>query len=133
MNMVKELLDLTGKQQKELHLAVGVSQPTVSDWVNKKKNPSGENLRKVAEFFGVDWKVVKGLMPIPDLTPTPDTQDDDEREVWELREAIRRDPERMVLLKLAKNGTAQDVRQAVALIDALRATNPDFYDGDDPS
>lgn len=58
---------------------------------------------------------------------------DGEREVWELREAARRDPDRRVLLKLAQNGTAQDVRQAVALIDALRATNPDFYDGDDPA
>ena len=27
----------------------------------------------------------------------------------------------------------QDVKQVAALIDALRATNPDFYDGDDPA
>lgn len=37
MNTVKELLEYTGKTQKELHLAVGVSQPTVSEWVNKKR------------------------------------------------------------------------------------------------
>ena len=27
----------------------------------------------------------------------------------------------------------RDVKQVAALIDALRATNPDFYDGDDPA
>ena len=71
--------------------------------------------------------------PIPGTEAIKNDISDDDREVWELREAARRDPDRRVLLKLAKNGTAQDVRQAVALIDALRATNPDFYDGDDPA
>lgn len=132
MNAVKELLEYTGKQQKELRIAAGVSQPTVSEWVRKKKDPSGERLTKVAEFFGVDWRVVKCLAPIPGTITSIATNDED-RELWELREAARRDPDRNVLLKLAKNGTAQDVRQAVALIDALRATNPDFYDGDDPA
>lgn len=132
MNAVKELLEYTGKQQKELRIAAGVSQPTVSDWVRKKKDPSGERLEKVAEFFGVDWRVVKCLKPLPGSIGNA-LSDDDDRELWELREAARRDPGRKVLLKLAKNGTAQDVRQAVALIDALRATNPDFYDGDDPA
>jgi len=131
MNMVKELLEYTGKAQKELHIAVGVSQPTVSEWVNKKKDPSGERLQKVAEFFGVDWKVVKGLVPMPDAIPGSVT--DEDRELWELREAARRDPDRQALLKLAKNGTAKDVKQVMALVDALRATNPDFYDGDDPA
>lgn len=131
MNMVKELLEYTGKPQKELYLAVGVSQPTVSEWVNKKKDPSGERLQKVAAFFGVDWKVVKGLAPIPESSPVPET--DEDRELWELREAARRDPDRQALLKLAKNGTAKDVKQVMALVDALRATNPDFYDGDDPA
>ena len=49
------------------------------------------------------------------------------------REALRRDPDRRVLLDLAERGTAADVKQVRAIIDALRATNPDFYDGDDPA
>ena len=40
---------------------------------------------------------------------------------------------RKALLNLARYGSAQDVKQVAALIDALRATNPDFYDGDDPA
>lgn len=69
MNAVKELLEYTGKQQKELRIAAGVSQPTVSEWVRKKKDPSGERLTKVAEFFGVDWRVVKCLVGVYTLCP----------------------------------------------------------------
>lgn len=49
------------------------------------------------------------------------------------REELADDPDRKALLNLARYGSAQDVKQVAALIDALRATNPDFYDGDDPA
>jgi hypothetical protein len=54
-------------------------------------------------------------------------------QVRQRREALRRDPKRKVLFDLAENGTDRDVDAAVKLLDALRATNPDFYDGDDPA
>ena len=56
-----------------------------------------------------------------------------EEEIWTLREEEREDPDRKALYMLAKYGSAKDIRQANALIDALKATNPDFYDGDDPA
>jgi transcriptional regulator with XRE-family HTH domain len=49
------------------------------------------------------------------------------------REDLANDPDRKALLNLARYGSTQDVKQVAALIDALRATNPDFYDGDDPA
>lgn len=133
MNLVGELRRRAGMQQKEVAIAAGVSRPTVSEWEHQKKDPAGDRLKKVAELFGVSTGVVLGYEPIPSAKPPSGDMTDDEREVWELCEAARRDPDRRVLLKLAQNGTAQYVRQAVALIDALRATNPDFYDGDDPA
>ena len=39
MNIVKELRKKKGIQQKELALAVGVAQPTVSEWELNKKEP----------------------------------------------------------------------------------------------
>lgn len=132
MNVIKELLEQTGRQQKELVVATGVSQPTCSEWVRKKKDPSGERLEKVAEFFGVSWKVVKGLEPIP-VNISSSSIDNDDRELWELREAIRRDPDRRILFSLAKGGTAEQVRQTVAIVDALKKTNPAFADFDDPA
>lgn len=119
----------SGTLQKALALAIGVSQPTVSDWMRNKKDPKGENLEKVAKFFNVTPQVIRGLDPLPGDAPT--SMSDEERELWQARQALRVDPNRRALMDLATNGSAQDVRQVAALIDALRATNPDFYDGDD--
>lgn len=60
MNIVKELRKKKGIQQKELAISIGVSRPTVSEWESNKKDPSGERLKKLAEFFGVDELVILG-------------------------------------------------------------------------
>lgn len=60
MNIVKELRKKKGIQQKELALEIGVSRPTVSEWESNKKDPSGERLKKLAEYFGVDELVILG-------------------------------------------------------------------------
>ena len=132
MNAIKSLRLRAGMQQKEVALAVGVSRPTVSEWEHQKKDPTGERLKKLAKLFNVSTGVVLAMEPIP--SSVPDALDSDEaRELWELREAVRRDPDRRVLFRLAKDGTAAQVRQMVSLLDAMKATNPEFYDGDDPA
>lgn len=67
MNIVKELRKRAGIQQKELALIVGVAQPTVSEWELNKKDPSGDRLKKLAEYFGVDELVILGT-GVLDLT-----------------------------------------------------------------
>jgi len=111
--------------QDQLAEAADVNRVTLAKYEAGKVIPGAEVLARLAHALGVDASVLLGN--------GADDMTDDEREMWELREAARRDPDRKLLLKLARHGTAQDVRQAVALIDALRATNPDFYDGDDPA
>ena len=66
MNIVKELRKKKGIQQKELAISIGVSRPIVSEWESGKKDPSGERLRKLAEFFGVDELVILGK-GVPDF------------------------------------------------------------------
>ena len=75
MNIVKELRKKKGIQQKELAITIGVSQPTVSDWESNKKDPSGDRLKKLADFFGVDELVVLGktVMDISDQECIPKT------------------------------------------------------------
>lgn len=126
---LKELREQFGFSQAQLARKLGVGQSTVGMWENGKNKPQNAKLEMLANIFNVSTDYLLGR----DEEEHVDDMTDDEREMWELREAARRDPDRKTLLKLAKNGTAQDVRQAVALIDALRATNPDFYDGDDPA
>lgn len=60
MNIVKELRKKKGIQQKELAIAIGVSCPTVSGWESGKKDPSGERLKKLAEYFAVDELFILG-------------------------------------------------------------------------
>lgn len=131
MNAVKELRLRAGMQQKEIALAVGVSRPTVSEWEHQKKDPTGERLKKLAKLFNVSTGVVLALEPIP--SSAPDALSEEDRELWALREAVRRDPDRRVLFNLARDGTPAQIRQMVTLLDAMKAANPDFYDGDDPS
>lgn len=69
MNIVKELRRKKGVQQKELAIEIGVSQPTVSDWEANKKDPSGERLKRLAEYFGVDELVILGYGQRPPFTP----------------------------------------------------------------
>lgn len=67
MNKLNELMIGKALSQKEIALAVGVSRPTVSDWVNNKKDPHGDNLLKLAKFLEVDWKDI-----LVTKAPTPE-------------------------------------------------------------
>ncbi len=67
MNIVKELRKKKGIQQKELAIIAGVAQPTVSEWELNKKDPSGDRLKRLAEYFGVDELVILGK-GVVDLT-----------------------------------------------------------------
>lgn len=60
MNMVRELRTKKGIQAKQLALEIGVSTATVSDWEHGRKNPTGERLKKLADYFGVDEGFVLG-------------------------------------------------------------------------
>ena len=73
MNIVKELRKKAGIQQKELAIIIGVSRPTVSEWESNKKDPSGERLKKLADYFGVDELMVLGK-GVVDLSAEPPDQ-----------------------------------------------------------
>ena len=60
MNMVRELRMKKGIQAKQLALEIGVSNATISDWEHNRKNPTGERLKKLADYFGVDEGFVLG-------------------------------------------------------------------------
>lgn len=82
MNKVKEICIRQGITPKELAAKVGVSQPTVSDWFNNKKNPSGSRLTKLSEVFGVSRSVILGLDDLPS-TENTDTKKEPESAEFE--------------------------------------------------
>lgn len=122
---IKRTREALGWTQDQLAEAADVNRVTIAKYEAGKVIPGSKVLTRLAQALRVDANMLLGK-GMEEMT-------DDDRELWELREAARRDPDRKALLKLARHGTAKDVKQVMALVDALRATNPDFYDGDDPA
>lgn len=63
--IIKDLLHKTGRKQIELARFLGVSSNTVNRWIPTAKKqgiePSGENIRKIAEFFDVSTDIITGV------------------------------------------------------------------------
>ena len=102
--------------------AVNISHVALARYENGQRMPKLDILSALAAHFGVSVDYLIGH-------EMPGTDDDDD--AWMEREQLRNDPDRRALMQLARRGSAQAVRQAAALLDVLKATNPDFYDGDD--
>ncbi len=49
---IKELMKVEGISQYALAKKLGISQSTICNWLNGKKEPSIESLWKIADFFG---------------------------------------------------------------------------------
>ena len=111
MNIVKELRKSAGIQQKELAIAIQVSRPTVSDWESGKKDPSGERLKKLAEYFGVDELTVLGRGTA--------AQTEEDKEIWKIRDRFRNDPSYRLLFDAADNAKPEHLRAAAAMLKAL--------------
>lgn len=46
-------MELKGKTQKELAEIVGVSAPTMNDWIKAKKYPRIDKIEIMADYFGI--------------------------------------------------------------------------------
>jgi transcriptional regulator with XRE-family HTH domain len=117
MNNIRELMDRARMQQKELAALCKVSGPTVSDWVNNKKNPSGKNLKRLEEIFEVSSGVILGYDPVP--RPNQPLQKTIDEDSWAIRERLRRDPDYRLLFDAADTASPEHLRAAAAMLKAL--------------
>ena len=60
MNRIKILREARNIDQKVLAIDLGVSQPTISDWENGKKQPSSKSAAKIADYFNVSIDYLLG-------------------------------------------------------------------------
>lgn len=133
MNIVRELRKKKGIQQKELALAIGVSAPTVSDWELNRKDPTGERLKKLAEYFGVDELVVLGkgnVVGIPEPWVPLDPKIAGESETSQILQYIvnrldqkTQSPEMTIVTEMMGKMTREQQKQVVAV---MRAVFPDI-------
>jgi len=123
---------------------VGVGKSTVRKWESGQiANMRRDKIALLAKALGVTPGYLMGWEPMNEIRAERDASIESKigttlnkqsgGNVTQAREELADDPDRRALLNLARYGSAQDVKQVAALIDALRATNPDFYDGDDPA
>lgn len=137
MNIVRELRKRKGVQQKELAIAVGVSQPTVSEWEANKKDPSGERLKKLAEFFGVDELVVLGkgivdlnnhelFMPVdPNISGVSEAEQIKQYILTKLEES--KTPEIRIVSGAMEKMSKEQQDQVVAVVRAMFANHPELF------
>ena len=104
--------------QEEFAQLLGTTKQNISRYESGAVSPKITTAQIIADKLGISLSELNG------------SKDDDAQQA---REELADDPDRKALLNLARYGSAQDVRAVASLIDALRATNPDFYDGDDPA
>ena len=113
--------------------ALGVSPAYLMGWSEDPIDYDNYDLTEVSteivKHFNGDTRRIHAFLQARD----EDARREAAESALQAREDLATDPDRKALLNLARYGSAQDVRQVAALIDALRATNPDFYDGDDPA
>lgn len=110
-NELRRLRKERGLYQSDVAASLNVAQPTVASWENGTRIPDADKILALADYFGVSIDEIFGR-----------SISDDDKEIWELREQYRCDPERRVLFSLAKNGDISDVRRAIAILDALEGT-----------
>jgi len=68
---LKHYMDINGVNQKELAKIVGVSAPTVNEWLKAKKYPRIDKIEKLAMTFGIlksDLIEDKATQPLRDFT-----------------------------------------------------------------
>ena len=138
MNIVRELRIKKGIQQKELALELGISSAAVSNWEHGKSDPTGERLKKLAEFFEVDPLVVLGsgvnkpqqklfVPEDPKISGKSETEQIIERLLQQL-DAQPKTPESKILVRGIDKLPQAQREQAVNVVRAMFSKYADYFD-----
>ena len=111
--LVKNLRALrlaAGKKQYEMADMMGVSRTTYVRWENGDNLIDIETLKKLANYFNVTVDYLLDQEP----------ENDEEDEIWQLREELRRNPDLNVLLSMAKGATREDIIKTVKMLKVMK-------------
>ena len=98
-------LDLAGK--------VGASRSAVSMWENDSRRPGLDMFEALADVFNVPLSYL--------LKDDDETQEDEE--IYELREAMRRNPEVRLLFSASRGAKKEHIKAAAAMLNALKSND----------
>lgn len=103
--------------QKELAAEIGAKHNSVSNWENDQNMPDPDTIVRICETLNVGADYM-----LPSKKFNEDIVEEREDDVWEYREAVRRNPEMRILFDAAKGATSKQLKQAVAILEALKAS-----------
>jgi len=115
-DVLQKLRNSRNLSQSDFGEALDISQATVASWENGTRKPDIYMLVKIADYFDVTTDELLDRKQDDNMT-------EEEREIWELREKVRRDPARRYMFSFAKDGDLKSIQRAVAVVDALRGVD----------
>jgi transcriptional regulator with XRE-family HTH domain len=110
---IRSLREHANLSQAKLGIKLGVSSQAVSKWETNKAEPDSDILRELCNIFNVTSDEILGIL----------ARGDNDNDIWDLRESLRRDPERRMLFDAARNVSKEDIQTAVRILDALKGTD----------
>lgn len=108
---LKEIRESRNMTQDDLAEKIGTNRVTISRYEAGTVQPSGARVAEMASVLGVtiDY-LMKG-----ETSKEQEEQD----EVWILRDRMRNDPDYRILFKAAQKATPEHLRAAAAVLNAL--------------
>ena len=140
---IRDLRIKRGYSQAQLAELMGMKRSAISNYEQGIREPDLDTVEAFADFFDVSVADLLGRDDYKHYTAAFDTKkanihvppyhgladrlvesalNDEDDELLRGLEAIRRDPERKKLFKRASNSDINEVRQANAILDALKDT-----------
>lgn len=116
-NIIKELCTARGVSVTKMCKDCGLSPTVLSELkYGRTRELSAQSVRKIAEYFGVSPSQILNGEPEA-KKEQPITNGD---ELIEILEACKERSDLRILFKLSKDATPDDVRKAIAIIEALK-------------
>lgn len=112
---IKNLRKQSNMTQKELADFLGVHVSSVCKYESGAAVPTPDAITRLAKFFSVSTDYLYGVEHY-------EMNDD----VDEMKEMLKSSPEFKVLFDIAKNATPTEIKQMIAIHNAMKATNTDF-------
>lgn len=107
----EDLLKARGVTKTFIARSLGRSATLCQDWKQQKSQPNEQQLRELARILGTTVEYLRG--ETDEISP--------DAEMAALLSSLREREDMRMLFKLARDASPEDVRQAVKIIEALRA------------
>jgi transcriptional regulator with XRE-family HTH domain len=116
MNFGERVLNLLKEKnvtQKKFCEDLNIGKNQLYYWAANNAAPKIDTVNKIADYFQVTTNYLFGIADNP-------TEITDNPELNELIETLKNRPEMQMLISLTKHATADDIKKAVMIIEALQ-------------